>query len=287
MIINESLRVGGAIVLWNLSEFSDQEDLEKGLTDIGLKKFAPARRPPVAALREAMQEIVGGPRILVRPLEDNNGWCALEEKRGRQLNQYEHVLTARIDDQLQIAFSPFDERAQKVVNVFNEHAGYLHTDQVSQAMVDILTFMRATSLRRRGALYWIPDYRIEQWGQVAQAVEDASVRGSRQGAGSAVYLIRNIKDADACRAVMDSIITEVQTDVDTIDREIRGGKLGVRGLEHRQGMAQELRKKVSEYEELLGVELLKLHELVDQTETAACKAAILASAAARNHAQAG
>ena len=81
MIVNESLRIGGAITLWNLSEFSDQLDLEEGLMNLGLEKFAPARRPPVAALREAMQEVVGGPRILIRPLDDKNGWCAVKEDR--------------------------------------------------------------------------------------------------------------------------------------------------------------------------------------------------------------
>ena len=282
MIVNESLRIGGAITLWNLSEFSDQQDLEEGLTDLGLEKFAPARRPPVAALREAMQEVVGGPRILIRPLDDKNGWCAVKEDRGKHVNQYEHVLTARIDDTLQISFSPFDDRAQKVVDCFNEHVGYLHAADVSRALVEILDSMVANSLRPRGAVYWLPEYRVNEWGRVAKVVEDASV--SRL---SAVYLLRNIMDGDACRAVMDSVIAEVKTAVESIDREIREGKLGVRGLEHRETMAQDLRKKVSEYEDLLGVELGRLHEIVDQTETAACRAAVLASAAARTHAKAG
>lgn len=282
MIVNESLRIGGAITLWNLSEFSDQRDLEDGLARLGLEKFAPARRPPVAALREAMQEVVGGPRILIRPLDDKNGWCAVKEDRGKHVNQYEHVMTARIDDTLQISFSPFDDQALKVVDCFNEHAGYLHAADVSRALVEILDSMVATSLRPRGAVYWLPDYRVSEWNRVAQVVEDASV-----GRLSAVYLLRNIMDGDACRAVMDSVIAEVKTAAEGIDREIREGKLGVRGLEHRETMAQELRKKVSEYEDLLGVELVRLHEIVDQTETAACRAAVLASAASRTHAQAG
>lgn len=282
MIVNESLRIGGAITLWNLSEFSDQQELERGLTNLGLEKFAPARRPPVAALREAMQEVVGGPRILIRPLDDKNGWCAVKEDRGKHINQYDHVLTARIDDALRISFSPFDERAQKVVDRFNQHAGYLHAADVSRALVEILDSMVATSLRPRGAVYWLPQYRVNEWDRVAKVVEDASV-----GRLSAVYLLRNIMDGDACRAVMDSVIAEVKTKADGIDREVREGNLGVRGLEHRQAIAQELRKKVSEYEDLLGVELLRLHEIVDQTETAACRAAVLASAAARTQAKAG
>lgn len=282
MIVNESLRIGGAITLWNLSEFSDQQELELGLTRLGLEKFAPARRPPVAALREAMQQVVGGPRILIRPLDDKNGWCAVKEDRGKHVNQYEHVLTARIDDALRISFSPFDERAQKIVDCFNQHAGYLHAADVSRALVDILDSMVATSLRPRGAVYWIPEYRINEWSRVARAVEEASV-----GRLSAVYLLRNVLDADACRAVMDSVIAEVQAAAENIDWEIREGKLGIRGLEHRETMAQELRKKVNEYEELLGVELGRLHEVVDQTETAACRAAVLASAAVRSHARAG
>src|SRR6185436_8651279 len=105
------------------------------------------------------------------------------------------------------------------------------------------------------------EYRINEWSRVAQGGEEASV-----GRLSAVYLWRNGMDADACRAVMDSVISEVKTAAEGIDREIRDGKLGVRGLEHRETMAQELRKKVSEYEDLLGVELGRLHEIVDQTE---------------------
>jgi hypothetical protein len=186
---------------------------------------------------------------------------------------YQHSLVARIDPStLHISFTPYDDRAQAIVDAFNAHLGMLRTAQVSAALVEVLDRLGGTRLRPTGAIYWLPEHRLKDWQAVAKAVEGAGV-----GRPSAVYILRHQLDEDAIRAVRDAIVAEVSGEALRIDQEVSSGELGERALDHRKAQAEELRKKIQQYEDILGIGLQSLHKAVDQAEQAACKAAILAA----------
>lgn len=73
-MIESNLEVGGAVVFWSASAFTDRDKLTAGLAPLGLDHFVPDPRPHASVLRDALEEALGGPRVLVRPLADRDGF---------------------------------------------------------------------------------------------------------------------------------------------------------------------------------------------------------------------
>lgn len=272
-MVENPLHLGGGVIFWTIGEFTSREPLLAGWDWAGFGSFVPEPRPPAGALKDALDRVLGGSHTLIRRLKTRDGFTVVTEERGEQGNAYRNSLVARINSEtLDITFTPFDERAQAIVDAYNEHLGLLRAPQVGASLVAVLDSLGGTRLRPTGAIYWLPEHRLDDWQRVAQVVESAGV-----GKPNCIYLLRHPMDADAIHAVRDAIVAEVSREAQRIDDEVTAGILGARALDQRQTQAEELRRKIQEYEGLLGCGLQALHEAVDQAEQAACKAALLAA----------
>jgi hypothetical protein len=271
-MIESTLDVGGAVVFWTASEFTDREKLRAGLAPLGFDEFIPDPRPHASVLKDALEEALGGPRVLVRPLADRDGFTVVREERGKSTNSYTTDLIARVatPDSVNIDYDPLDERASLVNAAFRKHRGRIPAVQLSGCLVKVVEFLGGTRLRPTGAVYWIPGPKLDDWASVARAVEQSS-----DGRPSAVYCIRHRLDPDAVRAIRDALVAEVQGDAGRICDEVTSGDLGTRALETRKRQASELRDKVLLYEDLLSVGLVDLHRVVDAADQAAASAALL------------
>jgi hypothetical protein len=274
-MVESTIEIGGAVVFWSLSEWTRRDRLQDGFEAAGLAAFVPEPRLPAAALRDALEEVLGGPRMLVRPLQSRDGFTVVREDRGEHGNSYTQELVARIDDAAGITFACADERATRVRDAYERQRGLLRAARVSGALVRVLEALGGTRLRPGGSVYWLPPHRLDDWQRAARAVEAAGA-----GRPNAVYVLRHRMDADAVRAVRDAVVAEVQAEATRIHDEVMTGELGGRGLQTRRARAEELRQKINLYEELLDVGLGALHVAVDQAEQAAAAAVLLASAQA-------
>ena len=274
-MIESALDVGGAVVFWTASEFTDRDKLKAGLVLLGLDQFVPDPRPPASVLKDALEETLGGSRVLVRPLADRDGFTVVQEERGKNANSYATELIARVrnPDLPTIEYEPDDDRALQVNRAFRRHSGRIPGVQLSACLVKIVEFLGGTRLRPTGAVYWIPGPKLDEWALAAQAVEAAS-----DGKPSAVYLLRHRLDGDAVRAIRDAIVTEVQAATARISDDVKAGDLGSRALETRKQQAHELRDKVLLYEDLLSVGLAGLHRAIDVADQAAATASLLLAA---------
>ena len=271
-MIESALDVGGAVVFWTASEFTDRDKLKAGLVLLGLDQFVPDPRPPASVLKDALEETLGGSRVLVRPLADRDGFTVVKEERGKNANYYATALTARVrnPDLLTIEYEPDDDRAVRVNRAFSRHSGRIPGVQLSACLVKIVEFLGGTRLRPTGAVYWIPGPKLDEWALAARAVEAAA-----DGKPSAVYLLRHRLDGDAVRAVRDAVVAEVHAASVRIAAEVSAGDLGGRALETRRQHARELRDKVLLYEDLLSVGLAGLHRAIDVADQAAAIASLL------------
>jgi hypothetical protein len=275
-MIENLLDIGGAVAFWSLAEWTSRHLLLEGFEQLGLSRFVPALRAAPAALRDALAEVLGGPRILVRPLARRDGFTVVREQRGDEGNTYQQELLACLDGSngsASIRFLPQDDRAVRVQEAYQRQRGRLHGSQVSNVLVDLIETLGGTRLRPNGAIYWLPGNLVGDWQPIAQAVEKAA-----EDKPSRLYLLRHRMDADAVRAVTDAIIAEIQLEAARIHDEEMTGELGERALEHRREQASSLRQKVLRYEELLDVGLSNLHEAVDRADQAAAAAVLLVSA---------
>lgn len=274
-MVESHLDVGGAIVFWNLAEWTHRGQLTAHMSALGLEALVPDPRPAPAALRSALEDIFGGPRMLIRPLASRDGFAVVREDRGLASNQYQTDLTARVvpGDPPTLTFDPWDSRAVTVQGAFQSQLGRLSACQVSAALVRIIESMGGTRLRPSGAVYWLPGHRIDEWGRVARSVEIAA-----DGALSAVYILRHRMDRDAVRAVRDAVVSEVEGEAARIKDDVLTGDLGTRALETRKQQAADLRQKVLLYEDLLSVGLKGLHRAIDEADQAAATASLLLGA---------
>jgi hypothetical protein len=278
-MIHNNMRLGGVVTFWTCGEWSRHEAIATGLTAHGFEKFVPDRRGKGSALRDALEKVCGGPRVMVRPTKEKDGFCVVEEERRETVlggNSYQVVLTARIEFTTSfITFDTIDDRAQKIVASYNEHLGLLRAAQVSSTVVAILDDLGGTRLRPSGGVYWLPEGKVDAWAEIGRVIE-----GAGHGVVNAVYLIRHDMDSDAVRAVRDAIVAEVAGEAARISEEVYVGNLGERALEHRKEQALGLRSKIELYESLLDCGLESLRRTVDETEQIVATAALMASAAA-------
>jgi hypothetical protein len=283
-MIESTLEVGGAVVFWAASAFTDRDRLRDGLAPLCLGRFVPDPRPHAGVLRDALEEALGGPRVLVRPLADRDGFTVVHEERGRTANGYTATLVARVTaaDPPAVAYDPLDDRAALVNAACRRHRGRIPAAQLSACLVKVVESLGGIRLRPTGAVYWVPGPKIDEWARVARAVEAAA-----DGRPSAVYLLRHRLDADAVRAVRDAVVAEVSGEASRIRDEVAAGDLGGRALETRKAQAAGLRDKVLLYEDLLSVGLAELHRAVDAADQAAATAAPLLGSQARAAVPAG
>ena len=274
-MIETTFEVGGAVVFWTACAFTDRDKLIQGLAPLGLDEFVPEPRPAASILRDALEETLGTPRTLVRPLARRDGFTVIKEERGPNDNCYVTELIARVRDvdPPSIDFTPWDERASRVNAAFERHKGRLPAVQLSACLVKLVECLGGTRLRPTGAVYWIPGPKLDEWASIANAVESAS-----EGKPSAVYLLRHRLDADAVRAIRDAVVAEVQSATSRIAEDIAAGELGNRALETRKQQAHDLREKVLLYEDLLNVGLADLHQAIDSADQSAATASLLLAA---------
>ena len=74
-MIESHLDVGGVVVFWSLAEWSDRKRLQAHFAPLGIETLVPDPRPASACLRAALDEVLGGPRVLVRPLASRDGFA--------------------------------------------------------------------------------------------------------------------------------------------------------------------------------------------------------------------
>lgn len=272
-MVESRLDVGGAVTFWSLADWSHRPRLEAALTQAGLAAFAPDPRPAPACLRDALEDVLGGPRVLVRPLAAREGFAVVKEERGLDANRYATVLTAVVRDGRPPAFDPWVPEADAVAEAYRRQLGRVPAAQLSAALVRVVESLGGIRLRPGGAVYWVPGPRLGPWAEAARAAEAATDDGR-----SAVYVLRHRLDADAVRAVRDAVVTEVRAEAGRICDDVAGGDLGGRALETRKKQAAELRAKVRLYEDVLRLGLAGLHQAVDRADQAAATAALLLSA---------
>jgi hypothetical protein len=272
-MIESTIQVGGGMAMWVLSEWSDRKPLLAGLTAMGLEKYCPEPRTPPAALKDALSEIFPLATQLVRPLKDKTGFTVVEESRGNHTNDYHTLVTAKIDQNLQIEVSPYDAGlTAKIAGLYNTHLGLLRSMNVGAALVKLLANLHGTTLRPGGGVYWLPETAIAEWKELTEVIEPAG-----HGKPNSLYLLRTLMDADAVRTVGDAISGEVMREAARIQREIESGDLGERALESRKEEAQDLAEKVRVYESILHINLNRCSETAESALNSATVAALVLS----------
>ena len=302
--LNDQLRIGGSLVLSKIGP-TDRAKLEAGFKSIGYERYVPEPRTPASALTGALQEVFKkgkeSSRILVRPLEDADGFAVVKEERGDTArgNRYAGICTATVTkseslDRMVIniygdyTVEQYEEVVaaySKLENVLGASAVGACIDRILKALdgVDMTAGMKDDQESKGGSrsVWWLGKDRTAEFRTAAKIIEDCGLKQREDGRGSCnrVNLITCIADEAMVRAVGDGLCTEVTNEVGRIEHEIRTGELTARQMANRREKGVELRKKLERYERSFDVYLTKLHEELDRVDTATVMAALLESGA--------
>jgi hypothetical protein len=263
----------GLVLFWSLAEFSSRERLLAEWSRAGFNHLVPERRPNVSVLKDALSEVFVGSRFLVRPLSTRTGFAVVREDRGQDENSYAPVLTAKVYGDDSPIYAGDVGKADEVNAAYHRHLGRVTSQQMSAALVKVLYELGGTRLRPSGSVYWLSGDRAELWNRVVAGFEAAADGGNSVG-----YMLRHDLDADAVVAVRDAITHEVSTEAARLSQDILSGELGDKAIESRKKEAQLLKRKVAEYEAILGVGLDSLKRTLDAVEQANATATLLLAA---------
>lgn len=264
MAIVDGAKVGGIITYWSLADQSDHGELVRILTARNLERFAPEPVTGSAALRQAMQQVLGNSQMLIRQLQSRQGFTAVRESRGLNSNTYDTFGIAHLDEQGVVTCSPEGQWADRVREAYKVQLGLLPHATVSRCLVRIVSErLSAVTPRASGGFYWIPPYHMHEWDALADLLE-----GCGSNRSHAIFRIRHTMDVGAMRAVRDAIEREITATASRIKDEILNGELGNKAIETRVQEAQTLHEKIREYEAILGVGLTHLHNAADDATVA-------------------
>jgi hypothetical protein len=264
----------GLVVYWTLAEFTDRLKLKSGWAAAGFDNLVPEPRANVSVLKDALAEVFGGTRFLVRPLSTRNGFVVVREERGAEENSYAPVLTAKVfGDSAAPVFAGDVSKSDEVNAAYHRLAGRVAPQQMSAALVKGLYHLGGTRLRPSGSIYWLPGDRADAWHKVVAGFEAAGDGGKSVG-----YTLRHDLDADAAVAVREAIVHEVTTEAVRLAHDIQSGDLGEKAIESRKKEAAQLKLKVGEYERILGLGLTHLKTVLDRVDQADATATLLLAA---------
>jgi hypothetical protein len=273
-MVDVKTRVDGVVVYWSLATFFSRERLLSGWSPLGLGTDVPEQRAKVSCLKDALHDVFGSSRVLIRPHAGKNGFSVVKERRGEEDNTYATVLTAKVyENSSAPVFAGDVSKADEVNAAYHQHFGRIPSQQMGAALVRVLQRMGATRLRPTGGIYWLPGSRLSEWESAMAAVENAADGGTAVG-----YAITHQLDGDSVKAVRDAIVHEVTSEAKRLTEEILSGDLGEKAIKSRKAEAAVLKRKVSEYEQLLGVGLDRLRKTLDSVEQTDAVAALLIAA---------
>ncbi len=266
-----NLRIDGCITFWTLSEKTSRAKLEESFTSMSFENFIPKLRTPQSALKAMLESCSwiasSGAKVsyLVRALAGNNGFHVIEEHQGDDRNSYTAQFAVKLvyPECVKLEFIDTSLSDTLKQEMFHRYLGFrniIPADNVARSLVNILSYLGATSLRPSGALYWVPDSSREVWKWVSNAVQDASDDANH------VYEMSTAMDEAAIRAISDAVRNEISTDAAKIEQEMLDGELGKRAIESRKKYASELRKKIESYSGMLGVTFTSLTESLEKVE---------------------
>ena len=292
----------GYITFWNLTEGS-HDAYEQAFTNLALNKFTPKRQTPRQALLDATKELTNGsyvlgvndkpyhvikPRVLNERLpiydvyirEQEDVMFATQSTPPRLTPAFTTRVDAdtdTIDLKYHIQLMGITQPSSSILNhftgLYSRARDTCTPANISKSLTSILDSFNATSLRPRGGIHWIHEKHRSKWESVADTVSKCSFHIQNQKVPH-IFIITVRRDKELVLAVRDGLTHSIASALKDLVNDVGNKDLGQRATKARQVMAIDLKKKVEEYEEVLGETLEGLHQACDMAKAVAAEAVV-------------
>lgn len=285
----DQIEHAGIMTFWRMAGETDLQALEEAWTAEGLDpELLPSLPTDTVACRRAVQEQRSTTTIVRQLKRSNNpdGWALVSERTDTTLHHTPtlHVLLNKVG---QLSFETPDgapvvpslsgvnngdvrDTARAVSLAYERHLNALSSDDMSKWLVRTVRSLNALGLKDTGGVYFVAHTFAPQWERIVKCVREATAHE--------VLLVRAMRDDEAVDAILSSLQAEAQSEAQSMFDEIAEGKLGGRALENRADKCDALRRKVAQYEGLLGRTLPQLNERLTELSGSLAAAVMVATA---------
>ena len=236
-------------------------------------KLLPKPTGACKALHRAL-DAQKGPRRLPRPLAKGKHWAVVDEEvLGEDDLTHRVVATAKletIDGVQQKLVVTGNGIAHAIEAGFNAQKELINQNDLVGLMIAMARRCLAVTLRPTGGVYFIPAEGLEFWEKICTVITRLSPK-------AVIYGLKPEIDPASVRAVLDAITAEAESDIATLNAELKASfdetaPLGVRALKRRAQAVEALKAKTASYASLLGQTMPDIAQALEGLQIALCEA---------------
>jgi hypothetical protein len=275
----------GAIVWWEPEQLSIG-DLTNALKAIGKESLLPKSSVAKAALREALAALVAKSGLRVRgntpsyfPLAPEViGWEARRMNRGSEQNEPEFILSVVADsgivtiprhnsDLIPQLDTKKDKAESALQSVFDARSQVFPTEVVSACISRVIASFGGILVRQTGGVFFVPPHAIEKYEEFCEQIDSAS--GTKPEMVSCRFALKPTERS--FNAVLKAVKEQATSRLAAVEEELAqlgGKKQRANGRETRTNEVLEVKAMLTQYQEILGVELKEYEAMADQVAAA-------------------
>jgi hypothetical protein len=275
----------GAIVWWE-PERLPIGDLTNALKAIGRESLLPKSSVAKSALREALAALVAKSGLRVRgntpsyfPLAPEVvGWEARRLNRGSEQNQPEFILSVVADngiitipkynpDLIPQLDAKKDKAESALQSVFDARSKVFPTEAVSACISRVIASLGGILVRQTGGVYFVPPHAIERYEEFCKQIDSAS--GSKPEMVNCRFALKPTERS--FQAVLKAVKEQAVSRLAAVEEELAhlgSKKQRANGKETRLNEVLDVRAMLTQYQEILGVELKEYESMADAVASA-------------------
>ncbi len=251
----------GQIVWWSLCGFIDHDKMIKAWNAAELPtELCPVLPENGTALRYAMHKISTGN---IRARKVRNAWAVVTEEIDGKNYKTQQDWTVTLEKNGELSFDWVSQRALDpqdralelhIKSKYNQFRTNFSAQTISGWLTNpsggLLRHLDATTMRDKGALYFIPKNRMTLWNKIVGIL--------RAHSNHVVHNIPALYTDEVVGSVMHAVQRELANTIDEVDAAFNDKDLGERGLQTQLDKLAEARSKAKRYEKLLGAQVEEL-----------------------------
>lgn len=253
----------GSLVFWDSASVK-KNILTPVFEECGLKEFTPKGRTKLTVLFDALRFLYPEKDgFLIRPL-NARGYEVLKEQKGQEQNdrEYLHSYFLSVSGDKIIMTNPDQTVLDNVNKVYADLNEYFTPNDVSRSLKNIIMQvpdgLMGTSLRSCGGIYWLAENSMYIFRIISEKLEkNSSVR---------IYHVNHELGEKEKQAVLEGILDELSTKINTVAMEVYSGDLKNNALQSKLKLMDHIEAKALHYENILGLTLTATRKLINQTQ---------------------
>lgn len=222
---------------------------------------------PKVAVKRAMNELTSR-RTLARCLGKGKGYALINESATEDDLEYSTDFKVVFEGGMPQIQPEGHPAAATFYKHYTEKLKEVTGTDLSVWVRTLIFKLKGSRLRERGGVYFVPSDNLETFRRMTGVLEKVS--------GSSIFELPAVNSEQAVKSVLASITTEAEEEIATFEALLNpedGQELGERAMKTKAAQIEELIEKVEKYAEILGTNLDKFKDKLEELHSGFAMAA--------------